>query len=100
MAFLDKRNFSLKMIPDHMIEGVQLYIERGVEPGAFLSLIIQNDFANAAAYADDENKKCLLGWCFVLHNLFPAASWGSVENMERWMRLAKDSYALKSIKNI
>ena len=44
-------------IPDYMMDGVERYIEQGIEPGDFLSAIITNNLSEAVRRADDEHIK-------------------------------------------
>ena len=46
---------SWSLIPEHMIEVVRHYIENGLEPGSFLSAVLQNDLRRAVECADEIN---------------------------------------------
>jgi hypothetical protein len=67
-----------------MIHGLQLYIERGVKPGSFLSAVLANDFAKAATRADSANSELLREWALFLLNELPPECWGSWETVQHW----------------
>jgi len=73
------------VIPDYMMEGLELYIEHGVEPGHFLSAVIKNDLADAVGRADDHNLRNLPAYVGYLYNEAPATCWGSAEKMKAWV---------------
>jgi len=73
------------VIPDYMMEGLELYIEHGVVPGDFLTAVIKNDLAEAVGRADDHNMRNLPAYVGYLYNEAPATCWGSAEKMKVWV---------------
>ena len=89
MTLEDKINnftFNGESIPDHMIEGIVMYIEHGVIPGDFLQAVISNDLKGAARHADHANLPRLHVYAALLYNIFPASSQGSKEIMMSWSK--------------
>jgi hypothetical protein len=72
-------------IPLRMMDGIKLYVERGIEPGSFLCAVIQNNLSQAVGLADPENLKNIPAYVSYLYNECPAPCWGSPEKMEAWI---------------
>lgn len=72
-------------IPERMMEGVLLYVEKGVVPGDFLVAVIQNNLKEAVGRADTENMRNLPAFVGYFYNETPLACWGSKEKMEAWV---------------
>jgi len=68
----------------YMIHGLQLYIERGIQPGSFLQAVLANDFTKAATRADSANCELLREWALFLLNELPPECWGSWETVLNW----------------
>lgn len=73
-------------IPDYMMEGLALYIEKGIEPGGFLSAVICNNLSEAVGRADDTNIRNIPAYCSYLYNEAPSDCWGSPEAMAEYMK--------------
>ena len=78
--------FNQFYIPERMIEGIRLYIERGVRPGSFLCAVIQNDLRESCGCADDENMANLPAYVAYFYNEAPSDCWGSFQKMQNWMK--------------
>jgi hypothetical protein len=76
---------SWSLIPEHMIDGVRHYIENGIEPGSFLSAVLQNDLRQAVECADEININRLPDYIRFFYNHAPYGSWGSVEAFNAWI---------------
>ena len=76
-------------IPDYMMDGVERYIEQGIEPGDFLSAIITNNLSEAVRRADDEHIKNIPAYVSYFYNKAPSPCWGSPKKMTAWMRKFK-----------
>jgi len=77
-------------IPPRMMGGLQRYIENHIPPGEFLKAVIKNDLSAAVDRADEENLHNIPAYVGFLYNQAPSACWGSKENFEYWLSLAKD----------
>lgn len=77
-------------IPERMMGGIKRYVEHGIEPGSFLTAIIQNDLKTAVAHADNENMQNLPAYVSYFYNECPLACWGSPHKMEAWIAGIKE----------
>jgi hypothetical protein len=68
----------------YMIHGLQLYFERGIQPGGFLQAVLANDFTKAATRADSANLELLHAWAIFVLNELPEQCWGSWETVKNW----------------
>lgn len=73
-------------IPDGMIEGLENYFNHRFKQGGFLHAILCNDFMEAARCADYQNMDNMPAYAHFLYNFAPIGSYGSYENVERWLK--------------
>jgi len=83
----DYRN-GLHLIPEHMHEGIAMWIERG-EPhpsimGSFQRAVLSNDLMEACKRADHLNRVCLFDWAGFIYNFAPSDCHGSAEKLLAW----------------
>lgn len=81
------REFSIR--PD-MMGAIHRYIHHGLNPGHFLSAVIDNDLAEAVGRADDQNLRNLPAFVGYFYNEAPAACWGSKEKRIEWVRSVRE----------
>jgi hypothetical protein len=74
-----------KLVPEHMREGVKIYIERGIPPGDFLTAVIQNDLKEACGRADEINARRIWHIVNFFYNYAPIDCWGSPGKMAAWI---------------
>jgi hypothetical protein len=74
----------LEELPEHLREGMRLYLQDGVTPGGWMCAVLDNDLSNAVQRCDDR----ALG---TLRNLFewlcmyaPASAWGAPDKRAAW----------------
>jgi hypothetical protein len=79
------RQPNYEMLPEHMREGMQLWVERGIDPGDFLMAVLQNDLMGALGKADSTNIDRLKDYGMFLYNEVPSDCFGSLENVSAWM---------------
>ena len=81
-------NQKLKMdeygIPEYMQGGIIRYYEHGIQPGSFLTAVINNDLREAVGRADDTNVHCLHKYIMWFYNQAPMGSWGFEGATEKW----------------
>jgi hypothetical protein len=70
----------------NMVGSVRRYIEDGLEPGGFLSAVINNDLKNAFLYADAHNYDKIGFWANWFYTQVPSKCWGSERAMISWIR--------------
>lgn len=72
-------------LPEHMQEGMKLYIENGVKPGRFLRAVLENDLMGAFGKADPINQERIRDFCSFLYNNAPRGCYGSPEIVSAWI---------------
>lgn len=73
-------------IPEHMHDGIALYLSDGIEPGSFLLSVLMNDLSGACSRADDINRDRLFDYVSFLWNEAPSAAWGSRDKVIEWTK--------------
>lgn len=73
------------LLPEHMHDGMQLYVERGIEPGGFMMAVLCNDLRGACERADAINRHKIFNIVAFLYNCVPAGCWGSPEKVQVWI---------------
>ena len=73
-------------LPLHMQDAMERYMERGIEPGSFLSAVLCNDFMSAVERADHINRERLVDYAHWLYQCAPPASFGSVYKFRSWIK--------------
>ena len=76
----------LNHLPPHMHAAITDWIERGWQPGDFLTALLSNDFMEACGRADEHNLAALSAWAVYLYNYAPAGCYGSPGNVEAWCK--------------
>lgn len=72
-------------IRDDMMGAIRRYIDHGINPGHFLSAVIDNDLKEAVGRADDENLENLPAFVSYFYNEAPSPCWGSPQNRKEWI---------------
>lgn len=75
----------LHLLPPHMHDAVERYIEHGIPAGHFLMAVLRNDLMEAFGRADEENTAAMRNWCAFLHNYAPSRCFGSSKNVDAWI---------------
>ena len=73
------------LLPEHIREGVRMYVEQGIPPGHFVTAVICGDLFEAFDRADDVNTHRMLDLVRFFYNETPSQCWGSREKMDAWM---------------
>lgn len=71
-------------IPARFRRGLVMYFEEKIEPGHFLTAVLNNDLRKSFSYADSEALEALpeiLRW---LENYAPSHCWGAPDAVEHW----------------
>lgn len=71
-------------VPEHTRDGIIRWIEFGIEPGSFLTAVIQNDLKNSFGQADQYNAEALQTIVAWFYNHAPEPCWGSVDKFKDW----------------
>jgi len=75
---------NLSMVPEHIREGIALYVEHGRIPGDFLCAVISNDLFQALGRADHINRHALHEISAFIYTYTPSACFGSEKKMTAW----------------
>ena len=79
------RHISYGLLPDHIQDGMRLYLEQGIEPGSFCMAALCNDLVEAFCRADEINTECMKFIASWLYNECPCAARGSASNVAAWI---------------
>lgn len=93
------REINYSILPEHMREGMQLYLEHGIRPGDFLYLILCNDFVHALGHADLINTARIVDYAKFLYLEAPGGSWGSGEAVDAWIKAHEIERKEKELKS-
>jgi hypothetical protein len=74
----------LHLVPEHMRDGLVLWIEHGIMTGNFMTALMENDLMEAMGRADDENANNIKSWCIFLYSYAPRGCFGSPERVKMW----------------
>jgi hypothetical protein len=72
------------LLPEGAQSGMQLWIERGIYPGSFLTAVLNNDLMGACIAADHLNQSLLYDYAKWLVNHAPSRCYGSRVNVVAW----------------
>ena len=78
------------LIPQPLLNSLELYVERGVLPGGFLSAVLRNDLSEALSYASDSSLTCIRTIHMFIYNCAPGFCWHSPEKVEAWHDLTDE----------
>ena len=74
-------------IPPHTVDALAGYFLYGYQPGGFLTAMLMKELTNAVFVADTANKVAFVDIYKWISWQAPRESWGSSENMQKWMNL-------------
>ena len=78
------------MIPEHMMDAIDRYVDHGINPGGFLTAVICNDLAGAFQAADHINKPIIEEYMWYFWNDTPSPCWGSEAKMRVWIERQRE----------
>jgi len=73
-----------RLIPQHMQNGVVLWVCMGILPGSFLRAVVENDLFGACRAADDVNQNAIFRYANFFHNYAPSECFGSPKKVAAW----------------
>ena len=68
---------------------IRRYIFDGVQPGHFLTEVIQDNLFGAVAQADENSMKSLRTITQLFYNRCPSQCWGSEKKMKTWVSMSE-----------
>ena len=95
MATYRFRHFAIR---ENMMAAILRYIERGEQPGHFLTAVIDNNLFEAINRADDENAANLPAFVGYFYNEAPSGCWGSPEKRRAWIARFNDGVIREPVK--
>jgi hypothetical protein len=72
-------------VPEHLRDGLAMYLNEHLPTGHFLTAVLSNDLAEAFGRADLESRAGLFDLVSYLHNFAPRPAWGSKRQVELWL---------------
>jgi hypothetical protein len=85
------REINYTILPEHMREEMQGYMEHGIPTGDFLYAILCNDFVRALGHADSINTARIVDYAKFLYSEAPQICWGSEERVNAWIKHHTDA---------
>lgn len=73
-------------VPEHLHGGLVRYLVQHIQPGHFLTAVLENDLREAMGRADDVSRAGLYSIVLFLYNDAPAPCWGSPEAVAAWLK--------------
>jgi hypothetical protein len=73
-------------VPEHLRGGLERYINRGIQPGHFLTAVLENNLMEAMGRSDETSRDGLFGLCGWLYNEAPCGCHGSPEKVRKWIK--------------
>ena len=74
------------ILPIHMRDAAQRYLEKGIPPGDFLSSVLQNDLVSSFMRADPDNIREMDSWVRWLWDECPSEAWGNEDAYNNWIK--------------
>ena len=74
---------------EHLEGPLTRYLEHGLQPGSFLTAVLENNLVEAVGKADAVNKLYLTDIVMFIHNRIPSGSWGHKGVVEEWQEMLK-----------
>ena len=71
-------------LPESLKGGMKRYLEYGIQPGSFLTAVIENNLSESFAFADEDNRFLLFHIVNWFCNKVPMQCWKSRENRIAW----------------
>ena len=78
------------LLPSHIRQGMELWIEYGVPPGDFLQAVIRNDLVDSFARADEKNILEMFHIAGFMYNEAPGPCWRTAEAIEQWPEYVRE----------
>lgn len=83
------KEYNYDLLPEHMRGSMKRYLEQRIEPGSFLTAVLENNLSESFARADHINRERLFDIVGFLYNEAPRTSWGSPNKVTDWINQGK-----------
>lgn len=77
--------FDYSVIPQDAIEALKRYVDDHIQPGGFLTAVLENDLTMAVGVADLHNIEIIPTYVNYVYNELPIKCWGSKEKVKEWL---------------
>lgn len=74
-----------KSIPEWMKYDIDNYVKKRVEPGQFLTAVLENNLFESVSRADPESLIHIADLCKYINNKIPSECWGSKDKVSSWL---------------
>ena len=71
-------------LPENSRGAMKRYLEYGIDPGSFLTAVIENNLSESFGQADENNRFLLFDIVSWFYSSTPSDCWGSRENRIAW----------------
>lgn len=76
-------------VPDNLHYGIMRYICHELQPGSYLTAVLENDLLQAINRGDDDTLKGLVATVRWLFNKAPGDCWGTPRKVYDWLQQSK-----------
>lgn len=76
---------SYSNIPESTINTIENYVRHGLEPGSFITAVLENNLVEAIGRADSYNLVVIRDIVRYVYNEIPSESWGSRDAVVNWL---------------
>ncbi len=76
-------------IREDLYGALERYLNNGINPGSFLTAVLENDLAGAFGKADSFNSANLKNIVGYVYNHVPVSAWGSREKVQDYLQKLK-----------
>ncbi len=74
-----------KKIPDRTMAALKRYVEHRIQPGHFLTAVLENNLMESLGRADEDNRAAIFEICMYIYNEIPGLCHGSPERVRNWL---------------
>jgi len=85
------RNGTAHWVPPHIMRGMDRYVLMRVQPGSFLTAVLENDMKGAVLNADEQALTNLHAVVIFVVNVLPADIQGSQDKVNAWLAGGNDA---------
>ena len=75
------------MVRSDILDSIDRYVEEHLQPGGFLTAVLENNLKEAFDRADNDNLTKLFNIVRYCYNEIPSPAWGSPERVKAWLAL-------------
>jgi len=73
-------------VPLLVLDSLDRYVQHHIQPGGFLTAVLENNLKEALGRADSQNRYALFDIVMYIYNEIPFQCWGSEEAVKEWLK--------------